>query len=323
VCVLASASRAVAETIAVVTASPASDEAARYFRTQVDQPAALIETKNARDLEALVREARLKWRKDLVVVLDAERATVSVVRPSDGTISSRALDIKASSAPYAVALAAVELLEIVRTAPPARAAALPQPVPRPLVPRAAVDIGLVESVSKNGEIGLLQPTVGIDIELSRDPSSFWVGFGVHATGLSPMRRSQILLLPEGPDENGTIEYARTEVSLRLSIGDRQGASAAVGWADIGAAVARTTAFDRTVTAIATDQRPLFWLGLGGELRYRLGADFSLGIGAGGAFLPVTSTFFASPPGAASPVAAFEESPIEFRARIALIWESSP
>lgn len=323
VCVLASASRAVAETIAIVTASPASDEAARYFRTQVDQPAALVETTNARDLEALVREARRKWHKDLVVVLDAERATVSVVRPSDGTISSRALDEKASSAPYAVALAAVELLEIVRTAPPARSAALPRPAPRPLVPRAAVDIGLVESVSKNGEIGLLQPTTGIDIELSRDPNSFWVGFGVHATGLSPMRRAQILVLPDGPDENGTIEYARTEVSLRLSIGDRQGASAAVGWADVGAAVARTTAFDRSVTPVATDQRPLFWLGLGGELRYRLGADFSLGIGAGGAFLPVTSTFFASPPGAASPVAAFEESPIEFRARIALIWESSP
>src|SRR5262245_63445445 len=54
------------------------------------------------------------------------------------------------------------------------------------------------------------------------------------------------IFPDGPDENGAIEYARTEVSLRLSIGDRQGASAAVGWADIGAAVARTTAFDRTV-----------------------------------------------------------------------------
>jgi hypothetical protein len=321
--VAASTSLASAETIAIVTTTPASDEAARYFRTQVDQPVAQVETSNARDLEALVREARRKWQKDLIVVIDTERATVSVVRPWDGTISSRALDLKATSAPYAVALAAVELLEIVRAAPPARAAALPRPAPRPIVPRASVDIGLVESVSKNGEIGLLQPTTGIDIELSRDPSSFWVAFGVHGTGLSPMRRAQILILPEGPDENGAIEYARTEVSLRLSIGDRQGSSAAVAWADVGAAVARATAFDRTVTAVATDQRTLFWLGLGGELRYRLGADFSLGVGAGAAFLPVTSTFFASPPGSATPVSAFEESPIEFRARVALIWESSP
>lgn len=320
---LATASLASAETIAIVTASPASDEAARYFRTQVDQSVAEVDTANARDLDELVREARRRWRKDLIVVIDTERATVSVVRPWDGTISSRALDIKASSAPYAVALAAVELLEIVRAAPPARAAALPRPAPRPIAPRASVDIGLIESVSKNGEIGLLQPTTGVDIELSREPSSFWVAFGVHATGLSPMRRSQILILPEGPDENGSIEYARTEVSLRLSIGDRQGSSAAVAWSDIGAAVTRVTAYDRTVTAVATDQRTLFWLGLGGELRYRLGADFSLGIGAGGAFLPVTSTFFASPPGSATPVPAFEESPIEFRARIALIWESSP
>jgi hypothetical protein len=322
-CIVASPGLAGAETIAIVTASPSSDAAARYFRTQVDQPAAKLETSNARDLDALVREARHKWHKDLIVVIDADRATVSVIRPWDGTISSRALDESASSAPYAVALAAVELLEIVRAAPPAKAAALPGAPVRPLVPRASVDIGLVESVSKNGEIGLLQPTTGIDIELSREPHAWWIAFGVHATGLSPMQRAQTLLLPKGADENGVIEYARTEVSLRLSIGDRQGQSAAVGYCDIGAAVARATAYDRTTTAIASDQRPLFWLGVGGELRYRLGADFSLGVGAGGAFLPVTSTFLASPPGAAAPVPAFEESPIEFRARLSLIWESPP
>lgn len=322
-CVAVLSSRALAETIAIVTAPGTSEEAARYFRSQVDRPVAALETTNARDLDALVREARQKWHKDLIVIIDAERATVSVIRPWDGTISSRALDESASSAPYAVALAAVELLELVRAAPPARSAALPGAPMRPIVPRASVDIGILESVSKNGEIGLLQPTTGVDIELSREPHAFWIAFGVHATGLSPTQRTQPLLLPKGTDEKGVIEYARTEVSLRLSIGDRQGQSAAVGWCDVGAAVARATAYDRTVTAIASDQRTLFWLGVGGELRYRLGADFSLGIGAGGAFLPVTSRFIASPPGAAAPVPAFEESPVEFRARLALIWESPP
>lgn len=321
-CILGVVSLSRAETVQVVTASPASDAAARYFRTQVDLPAVNLETPNARDLETLVTEARRQGRRDLIVVIDAERATVSVVRPWDGTISTRKLDESATSAPYAVALAAVELLEIVRVAPPARAAALPRPTP-PILPRAAVDIGLVESVSKNGEIGLLQPTTGIDIELGRETSPWWIGFGVHGTGLSPMRRAQTLLLSKGPDENGSIEYARTEVSLRLSIGDRQGQSAAVGWCDFGAAVARATAYDQTVTVVSADQRTLFWLGVGGELRYRLGADFSLGIGAGGAFLPVTSTFFASPPGAKTPITAFEESPVEFRARVALVWESPP
>src|SRR5689334_14205334 len=108
VALVAFTSLATAETIAIVFASPASDEAARYFRTQVDQSVPQIETANARDLEALVREARRRWRKDLIVVIDADRATVSVVRPWDGTISSRALDLRANSAPYAVALAAVE-----------------------------------------------------------------------------------------------------------------------------------------------------------------------------------------------------------------------
>ena len=322
-CIMGLSSRAGAETIVVVTASPSSEAAVGYFRTQVDAPVTSLDTSNARDLEALVHEARHKGRLDLIVVIDVERATVSVVRPWDGTISTRELDERATSAPYAVALAAVELFEIVRTAPRAHAAALPGPPPSPILPRAAVGIGLVESVSKNGEIGLLQPTTGIDIELSRDPGSWWLAFGVHGTGLSPMRRTQVLLLPKGPDQKGSIEYARSEVSLRLSIGDRKGQSAAVGWLDLGAAVARTTAYDQTVTAVATDQRTLFWLGVGGELRYTLGADFSLGIGAGGAFLPVTSEFFVSPPGDKAPVTGFEESSVEFRATIALIWESPP
>src|SRR5204863_7771353 len=117
---------ALADTVALITATPASDAAARYLSAQIDLPVVRRYSANARHLDKLVEEARASWREDLVVIVDADRAVVSVVRPADGTIGSRALSSSAARAPYAIALAAVELLELVRGAPPAHAAALPR-----------------------------------------------------------------------------------------------------------------------------------------------------------------------------------------------------
>ena len=216
-----------AETVALVTASSSSDEAARYLATQIDLPVVRRETPNARHLDALVTEARTSWHEDLVVVIDTDNAVVSVVRPADGTIGSRALSPTAVSAPYAVALAAVELLEIVRSAPPARSAALPSPESSGVGTRWSFDAGIVQSVTTSGNIGLLQPTIGADLELGRPRRSVWFSLGLHATGLAPIQRQQVLLLASGPDDRGIIQYGKNEVGLRLGIGHRQGAAAAV------------------------------------------------------------------------------------------------
>ncbi len=122
-------------------------------------------------------------------------------------------------------------------------------------------------------------------------------------------------------DQGSIEYGRNELSLRPSIGHRQGAAAVAGWVDLGLASVRTTARDGQANIIAIDARTAFWLGLGGELRYTIGAGFSLAIGAGLAWLPVTSRFFASPPNTPSAAPALAEGALELRARAAVIWES--
>jgi hypothetical protein len=314
---------AAAETVALVVASPESDEAARYLSTLLDLPVVRRTSRNARHLDALVVEARANFRDDLVVVVDTAHAVVSVVRPWDGTVGSRALAPSAASAPYAVALAAVELIEIVRNAPPARSAALPEPRPRSRLVALAFDLGLVQSLSTNGYLGLLQPTIGVDMELSRERHPVWLAAGLHATGLASGRRNQTFVLPAGSDGQGSLEYSRSELSLRLGAGHRQGQSAAVGWCDLGLASIQVTARDAYQNAVGADQRVAFWLGVGGELRYTLGEGFALGIGAGAAWFPVTSRFYASPPGATTPLLALDEGTAEFRGRAALVWEAFP
>jgi hypothetical protein len=309
-----------AEGVALVTASEGSDEAGRYLSNQLDIPVVKRPSAHARDLDALVAEARAGWHEDFVVVLDAERAVVSVLRPADGTMSSRALAPSAARAPYAVALAAVELLDVVRSAPPARAAALPAPPPHHRRIGPVLDAGLVQSVSTNGDIVLLQPTVGVGLQVPLGTGDSWYSAGVHADGLSPMNRGQVLLLPTGAQERTSLQYARSEIELRLGGGTRHGPAAIAGWGDGGLAFIDVSVQDGDARTLVRDRRTAFWLGLGGELRYSFWAGLALGIGAGGAWFPVTSRFHASPPGSRSSLVALQEGTLELRARAALVWE---
>jgi hypothetical protein len=307
--------------VAIVTASPASNAAARYLATQIDLPTDRRESKNARRLDKLLPEARASWPEDLVVVVDAEQATVSVLRPSDGTISSRALDESATRAPYALALAAVELLEIVRNAPPAHGPPTHAP-PRSLVLRLSADFGLIQSVGTSGNLGLLEPTVGVDVAFTRPGSPVWLLTGIHATGLVPSEHDLSLVLPAGPSR-GRDDYNRDELSARFGIGHRQGPSAVLGWADTGIAFIHVHAGDSAGTFTSDDRRAAIWLGLGAELRYTVVSGLALGIGAGVAFLPVASRFFASPPGSSTELTALQEDSLELRARASVIWEFEP
>jgi hypothetical protein len=308
--------------VAIVIASPASDSAARYLATQIDLPTVRRGSDNARQPDLLLKEARAKWHEDLVVVVDSERGTVSVVRPSDGTIGSRTLSADAAAAPYAVALAAVELLEIVRNAPPAHAPPEQSRSPKGVVVHVAFDAGIVQSVGTSGNLGLLQPTFGFDVGFSRHSSPVWLLAGVHASGLVPTERDLTLLLPSGPTR-GSVDYVRNEVSLRLGIGHRDGPSAVFGWADLGLAFIHLRAEDTQGTFSAVDERTSIWLGLGAELRYTVVGGFALGIGAGVAFLPVHSRFYVSPQGSTTELTALQEDGLELRARASVIWEIDP
>lgn len=315
---VSSASAASGTAVAIVVASPESDSAARYLATQIDLPTVRRGSDNARQPDLLVKEARAKWHEDLVVVVDSARATVSVMRPSDGTIGSRTLSAEAAAAPYAVALAAVELLEIVRNAPPAEHPRSP----RGVIPHLAFDAGIVQSVGTSGNLGLLQPTIGADVGFSRDSSPVWLLAGVHASGLVPTQRDLTLLLPAGPSR-GSIEYLRDELSLRFGIGHRAGPSAVFGFADLGVAFINLHAENLQGNFSAYDKRTTIWLGVGAELRYTVIGGFALGIGAGVAFLPVPSRFYASPQGSSLELTALQEDGLELRARASVIWEVDP
>src|SRR5260221_2500978 len=294
-----SARTAAAATVALVIASPSSDAAARYLSTQIDLPVIRRASPNARRLDRLLAEARAGWHEDLVVIVDSDRATVSVVRPADGTIGSRTLSGSAAGAPYAVALAAVELLEIVRGAPPAHAAALPEARPPSVHPRFGLEAGVVQSVATSGNMALLEPTAGIDLELFRETSPAWIALGVHASGLSPSRRDVTLLFPQGIDGRGSVEYRRDELSLRLGVGHRQGPSAVIGWWDLVLAHIRVTARGAPGSFQAYDRRTAFWLGGGAELPYTLVGGVALGTGARIGWLSPTAPFYASSPPAST------------------------
>ena len=314
---------AVAHAVAIVTASSASDDAARYLSTQIDLPTVRRHSENARRLDRLMVEARAHFPEDLVVVVDAEHGSVSVLRPSDGTIGSRALGERAARAPYAMALAAVELLEIVRNAPPALSPPTRAKPARSVDVRVSADVGIVQSVGTTGSgVGLLEPAAGVDVGLSRPGSHVWLLGGLRAAGLVPMKRDLTLVLPVG-DSRGRLEYRRDEVSLRFGVGHRQGPSAVFGWADLGLAFVHVQSQDSSGSYTADDRRTAVWLGLGAELRYTVIGGLALGIGAGVALLPVASRFYASPPGTPTPLVALREDPVDLRARAAVIWEFQP
>lgn len=311
-----------AERIAIVPASPAAAEAARSLEAQIDVPTLRRESAAARRPDALLEEARARWGDDMIVVLDPERATVTVLRPRDGTVSSRTLSADAAATPYVVALAAVELLGIVRGTPLElrRPSAPPPPAPTGPSPWISFDLGILQSVGTNGDIALLQPTVGFDARIVRLPGASWVALGVHATGLSSTTRKQVLVLPAGIDPRGSVEYRRNEVSLRLSLGHRYGLGSATAFTESGLSAVRVRAVDGRGGEVAASGHAAFWLGAGGELRYALVGGLAIGIGAGLAWFPSTSRFHAAPPDYQGDVATVTESSLDLRARLTVAWE---
>jgi hypothetical protein len=91
-----------------------------------------------------------------------------------------------------------------------------------------------------------------------------------------------------------------------------------GWGDGGLAFIDVRVEDPSL--LVEDRRTAFWLGLGGELRYSFWAGLGVAIGAGAAWFPVTSRFYASPPGARTTLVALDEGALELRARAAVFWE---
>jgi hypothetical protein len=314
--------------VALVVTSPAGEPAARYFTTQVEQPIARRSSAHTGRLDILIVEARLYWPERLVVVIDLDRKTVSAARPADGTVATRLLSADAVRAPYAVALAATELLELVDNTPLARSAPVNPPVtaePEPAKAESSASVsptvsgGVELAQSSSGDVGLIQPILGVDLRFLSTSSPLWFSAGAHVGGLVGRTRRQPLGLPDGPDADATVDYNRNQVAVRGALAHESGEGAAVAYLDLGASSIGVTARDSGGRIVKEDARLAVFGGFGGELRRSLIQGLWLAVGAGIAFFPVTSHFLASPENSDAKIAAFEEGHLEARVHLSLIW----
>jgi hypothetical protein len=333
---LFAAGAAIAQTVAVVVASEADAAAAEYLLRQIEGGATRHATAVARDRDALLAEARQSWSERLIVVLDTERATIHVIRMWDGTALSRALDPQvARSSPYAVAVAAVELLELAghepaAPAPPVAPAPVappppppiePMPAPRPMPPartlalHATLSLGGLLSLSLGGDVVLLQPSGGLGMQLRDARSPWFFGAAAHGATFGARRRSVVPTTPIERASEIEVEYDRSEAVLRLLGGYQNSNLSAYAAGDVGAAFISTTPYIGEERSVGGRDRVALALGLAGGLRYGLGEGFALDGALGAGWLSGARSY------QAAGTDAFDEGALQLRFSIGFFWES--
>ena len=343
---------ALGQTVAIVPAGERDRPVVEHLSTQITGEVRWRTSDNARDANALLREAQGNWPEELIVTIDTENRVVRVLRVSDGTILSRVLEVLiAEQSPYAVSVAAVELLELAGHAPTE-----PEPEPRPepepapppapppqkpppdveprkkrsepfgrVLPGVGVVAGAFLTASADGDVSLLQPTVGADFRLTWVGSP-WIGAaGLRASGLGgrerdvPFNQGEI----QGIDLfEANVRYTRTEFSLRLAGGRREGPAEALGYVEAGLGFASATGTGELFRGgPAPDElfgevnRTVFLAGAGIDLRYEIAYGLGLGLGVGAAFQPASAryTVLGRP--------AFDEGNAHIRGALLAVWQS--
>ncbi len=330
------ASFAWAQSVAVVAATPADEAVVIYLTQQFEGGVTWRVAANARDPEALMAEART-WPERLVVMVDSQQAVVRVLRVSDGTILSRRLDPATATAPYAVALAGVELLELAghapETAPPPAVAAepprqeppslppaSPPPKPHQVELRVSVTAGGVFTHSIDGDVGLNQAFFGAGFVLIL-PRQWNLAIELRGAGLGSDDQT---VRPLSRISSATVEYDRTELGLRLTAGQRDGRLVASGYLEGGPAFVDASGV-ATLPRDSPDgdegeeiqggaDRLAPWFGGGGELRYMLIGGFSVGASAGVVLFPRAFSY------EAGGETAFDEGNVHLRAQALVMWE---
>ena len=326
-----------AERVGIVAAGPEDEAAARHLSRQLASGGTVRRTTRAHDPEALLARERREWHDDLVVVLDARRASVFVLRPRDGAILSRALDeATAETSPYSMAVAAGELLDLARVeqppespgSPAARpeppAPLRPEPVaqvpaepPRDLAPRDdyvldyALGLGVREAKALDGDLSLIEPTLSAALEIGRRHASSWVTTGVAGSTFG----HDVRAFPLVSGKIDRITYDRSEIALLLGVGESSGRAVLGAWYGLGVALAHLRAADSTAAAMADDSRQALVQGLGGEVGYDLGWGGGIGAGMGVAWVTNPSHF------RVESVEVLREGQIELRAQAGFLWRT--
>ncbi|MCC7380559.1 MAG: hypothetical protein IT384_01915 [Deltaproteobacteria bacterium] len=283
--------------------------AARHLADRLEAPPA-VRTATTVELPDLLAAARGAWSTAFVVVLAPERGQVTVIRAEDGTALSRFLDRRAfAESPYALAVAAAELLELARrprgdpSAPEMQAVLL---AGWSFLASAGVALGS----GPGDEPVLFQPSLVAALLYRGSGHAWWTSIGMGARFLGAADAA----LGDGEDAL-TTSYRTEELELTAAIGLSSGDLDVGLTTGIGGSYTRVSVRRPGGEPIAEDQRLVAWVPFGSELRYALGRGFWLGFSAEVGFVPRPARYLVA--GRVS----LEEGGVRGTASLSLVWAS--
>jgi hypothetical protein len=337
---------ALAQTVAVVAATPSDEPAAQHLMTQIEGDATRRTTDLAREPEKLIEQAQAQWHERMVVVIDTESGFVKVLRTWDGMVLTRSLErAVARSSPYAVAVAAVELLELAGHEPPRHELPnVPDPVlPPPLTPpptteptdiepekpsekqrvepppsprklRAVLNLGGLLTVSLGGDVTMIQPTIGLGMMVEPFVGNWWIGVDGHGAAFGAKNRG---VVPADREASGELDvrYEREELGLRLSTGTGASDSGLFGFLNGGLSFISVIPRGEDGSPVGGRDRIGGWAGAGGGLRYSLEQGPGLELSVGAMWLSGGRTY------RAVDTPAFDEGPLHLRVAAGVFWGS--
>lgn len=276
----------------LVVADTDDAAAAERLVASLEEPAARA-VASPRPADTLRARACREHDVAYVIALDGRGGVVHVVRCADATLVSRGLEPGlARQAPYAMAVVAEELLELIRTAPlataPAALAAARVAAPGTIAVRVragpspvtgALGLGVLVAAGLDGTAAWAAPRLGADVVLGRSRWPMWLAIGLRFAPLG-MRTYAV------EDAAGTeIAFWRHEGALRLALGRDSGGSALVAWAEAGVALVLASAATRDGAELGHDRRLRALLAAGAELRYTLTGRLTIGLELGVGWSP--------------------------------------
>jgi hypothetical protein len=216
------------------------------------------------DLEAVVSRARQVWPDSVVIVLDPKKNETWLLRPGEDKLVVRSLEKRSDVSPYALAVAAAELVRISLTErhrPPEEApvAAPEPPAARDLEIALSVGFGLAASPGFEG--ALAEPVLGLDLRLGS--AGFWSSIGVRARGPSSASAAK---------GEAIVDYDRTDLSLRIAFGPEHDPWIFTALLEVGASITNATAV-RGSDLLGEASRVPFWVGGGVDLEYKISSLF--------------------------------------------------
>lgn len=249
----------------------------RPLRRVVDEP---------RDESSVLATARAQnWPEPYVALLDVGRARVCVVRITDRTVATRLLDPDvARESPYAVALAAAELLDLVRDEPPVDEASSPAPPPAARPPSAserslglAMLAGAMLVTGPGGDVSLVEPALGAQLVARPWRGTFVTTLGLSAGLLGSLHRRTSGAIPA---QDAWVDYDRSDLGVSLYAGDDERGAMLLGGFDATLSFVSVQATDASGGVLGEDARVVFTPGVGVALRYPIASRFFVQLGAG-------------------------------------------